>query len=213
MVLDDYREQVPPPAQEYLTRVVSASARMDRLIQDVLAFSRLSRQEIKLEPVDVEKLIRDLIQERPEFHPARANIRIESPLLPVLGHDASLTQCITNLLSNAVKFVRPGETPRIRIWSERIPPSSGTGSVRSENREPKWVRLYFEDQGIGIEKEAQQRLFGMFQRLHRAEEYQGTGIGLAIVRKAVERMGGQAGLESEPGKGSRFWLQLQRTES
>jgi len=143
--------------------------------------------------VNVEKLAREIIHERPEFQPPRADVSIQSPLLPVLGHEASLTQCLTNLLANAVKFVPPGATPRVVMGSEQ---------------HGKRVRLWISDNGIGIAPEAQRRIFDMFQRLHKDSEYEGTGIGLAIVRKAIERMGGQAGVESEPGKGSRFWLEL-----
>lgn len=210
-VLEDFGKDIPPTGIEYLKKMVSASARMDRLIQDVLAFSRLSRQEIKLQPIEVEKLLRDIIHERPEFQAAQVDLRIEGPLLPVLGHDASLTQGVTNLLSNAVKFVRRGVKPHVRIWSEAVR-ATDQPQPESADAPPRCVRLWFEDNGIGIDKEGQRRLFGMFQRLHRDNEYQGTGIGLAIVRKAVERMGGSAGVESEPGKGSRFWLQLQRAE-
>ena len=159
----------------------------------MLAITRLSRQELKFETVNVEKQIRDIIHERPEFQPPKAEIRIESPLCPMRAHEASLTQCLTNLLGNAVKFVAPGVKPQVRIWSA---PAG------------EQVRLWIEDNGIGIESAAQPRVFEMFHRLHNEREYEGTGLGLAIVRKAMERMGGQTGVESEPGRGSRFWLQL-----
>ena len=110
-----------------------------------------------------------------------------------IAHEAPLTQCIYNLLSNAVKFVEAGKKPRIRIWSEQV-----------DSR----VTVWFEDNGIGIPKSAQARMFLMFQRFHRPDVYEGTGIGLAIVRRAVERMGGSAGVDSEEGTGSRFWLRL-----
>jgi signal transduction histidine kinase len=86
--------------------------------------------------------------------------------------------------------------PQVRVWAESIPDNM--------------VRISFEDNGIGIRKEAQERIFMMFQRLNSPGEYEGTGIGLAIVRKAVERMGGKVGVESEPGKGGRFWIDLRR---
>src|SRR5205085_5690903 len=123
------------------------------------------------------------------------DIHIETPLPSVLANEAALTQVVSNLLGNAVKFVAPGTRPRIRVRAD------------GENG---FVRLWFEDNGIGIPKDAQPRLFQMFQRLNRADTYEGTGIGLAIVRKAVERMGGTLGVESEPDKGSRFWVKLRR---
>lgn len=192
ILLEDQREGLGPEGVGYLKKVTNAAARMEKLIQDVLAFSRVSRQEISVEDVDVEKLLRAIIHEQPEFQPPKAEISIESPLHPIRGHEASLTQCLTNLIENAAKFVEPGVQPRIRIWSEK----------RGDE-----VRLWMADNGIGMKKEAQEKLFEMFKRMH-SGQYPGVGLGLAIVRKAVERMGGQAGVESEPGHGSRFWLQL-----
>jgi PAS domain S-box-containing protein len=192
LVLTDYGDRIPEGV-DYLRRVVNAAARMDRLIQDVLAFARVSRQEIAVSRVDPDKLVRDLVEERPELHPPRGNVTVESPLPPVIGHDASLTQCLANLLDNAVKFVPPGVVPHVRVFAER----HGTR-----------VRINVKDNGIGIEPEGQRRLFAVFQRLATAHTYQGTGIGLAIVRKAAERMGGTVGVESTPGQGSTFWVEL-----
>jgi len=196
-VLEEARS-ISPEATGYLRKVNSAAERMDQLIQDVLSFARLSRQEIRLEPIDVDRLVQEVIQERPELQPSDAEIQVESPLLKVRGHAASLTQCVTNLLDNAVKFVAPGVKPRVRVFTEQ---QNGR------------VRLCVEDNGIGIEKEAQRRLFDMFQRVHTGDEYEGTGIGLAIVRKSAERMGGGVGLESEAGRGSRFWVDLAGVDS
>jgi signal transduction histidine kinase len=204
-----------------LKRVLGAAERMDRLMRDVLAFSRVSRQEIQLEPVDVEKLILELVVERPELQPSKAEIKLEPPFLPVLANPSCLTQCLTNLLSNAVKFVAPGVTPRVRVWTQPVRPravesrSPGPNAQKTIPSDPsaigvrpsvRAVRLWVEDNGIGIAPGAQRKIFEVFQRLH--SEYEGTGLGLAIVRKAAERMGGSVGLESEPGKGSRFWLEL-----
>jgi PAS domain S-box-containing protein len=193
IVLAEHGPKLDALGRDYLERTVEAAARLDRLIQDVLAVSRLSRQEMKLRPLDVEKQVRDIIHERAELQPPQAEVQVSSPLLPMMGHEASFTQCLTNLLSNAVKFVAPGVKPQVRVYSE---PVDGQ------------VRLWVEDNGIGIDAAGQERLFKIFQRLHPQTEYEGTGIGLAIVRKAVERMGGRAGVESEPGRGSRFWVQL-----
>jgi len=165
---------------------------MDRLILELLQFTRMSRSPVTMEPVDLERLISGIIRERVEFQPPKAEMEINTPLLRVSGNETSLTQCLTNLLDNAVKFVPRGVTPHVRISTER---------------NEQGVRLWIEDNGIGIEKESRQRLFELFQRVHK-NSYPGTGIGLAIVRKAVERTHGQVGVESEPGKGSRFWLQL-----
>jgi signal transduction histidine kinase len=129
-----------------------------------------------------------------------------------------LAQCFGNLLDNAAKFVSPGVRPRIRVWagvggdvgaSEREA-SELTRSPRSTLPTPhvSSVRIWFEDNGIGIPEDAQEKIFRMFQRMHLESEYPGTGIGLAMVLKAVERMRGRVGLESEPGNGSKFWIEL-----
>lgn len=192
---EDAGAKLTPAELDLLNRMSVAASRLDRLIQDVLAYSSVSRTSLRLTKVDLEPLLQQLIEERPEFQPPKAQIEIERPLPKVLGHEAYLTQCITNLLDNAIKFVPPGAVPRVRIRAE-----PGCSAHR--------VRIWFEDNGIGIPEEAQKRVFGIFERVHNQQTYPGTGIGLAIVRKAVQRMGGEAGVESEPGQGSRFWLDL-----
>jgi len=221
-------------AQEHIQRITNAAARMDKLIQDVLQYSRLARSELRLEPVDVQTLLRGIIESYPAFQPPQVEIEIQGTLPRVLGNEAALTQCFSNLLGNSIKFVAPGTRPRVRVWAEpggspnpevrnpkevRSPTSepesepSGASSERSEVTRhvsrltsQASVRLWFADNGIGIPKDAQQRIFNMFQRLDKS--YDGTGVGLTVVRKAVEKMGGEVGLESEPGHGSRFWVEL-----
>jgi PAS domain S-box-containing protein len=193
LLLEDCGNDVGDLGRDYIRRIVTSASRLDRLIQDVLQYSKVVKTELKLEPVAVQKLVEEIIESYPALQSATAQVTIVKPLPAVMANQAALTQCISNLLGNAVKFVAPGSVPQIRIWAE--------------HREG-WIRLWFEDRGIGIEKEAHDRIFQMFQRLHRPDKYEGTGIGLAIVRKAVERMGGNVGVESEPGQGSRFWLEL-----
>jgi PAS domain S-box-containing protein len=192
LVVEDYGDRIPE-GLPHLKRVIDAAARLDRLIQDVLSFTRLSRAEIEVGPVDVEALVRGILNERPELGKERAAVQIESPLALVRGHEASLTQCLANLLDNAVKFVAPGVRPLVRVYTELVPGR---------------VRVYVSDNGIGIDEAGQRRLFGMFQRL--SPEYDGTGVGLAIVRRAAQRMNGTAGVRSSPGAGSTFWVELPR---
>src|SRR5581483_3586891 len=191
LALEEYGAKVGQPATEYLEKTVSSAQRLDRLILDVLAFSKTTRQKLVAEPIDVEQLLTEILQDRPEWRPPSAEITIERPLLTVLGDRASLTQCLTNLLDNAIKFVPRGVTPRIRIQAQR----SGTR-----------VSLCVADNGIGIPESAQPRIFELFQRAHNG--YEGYGIGLAIVRRAADRMHGVVTVRSIPGKGSTFCLEL-----
>ena len=193
LVLADCGQALTPDCHQYLDKAVRAANRLDRLILEVLTFTRLSKQKIQPQTVDVDNLIRDILEERPEWHPPAVKIQIESPLMPMLGHEASLTQCITNLVDNAITFVAPGVKPQVGVYS------------REEGNQ---VRLCFQDNGIGIDETGQRRLFQLFQHLHTGEQAQNIGIGLAIVRKAVERMKGEVGVQSTPGKGSVFWIQL-----
>ena len=192
-LLEDYGERLDGDGRIYLERIIRGGVRMDRLIQDLLTFSRLTRSEVQLQPVSLDRLVRDIIQHYSEMQPPHAVVTIQGSLSSVLGHEPSLTQAISNLLNNAIKFVAPGTTPRV--------------CVRTELRD-RQVRLWIEDNGIGIKHEHQSRLFGMFERIHPEKLYAGTGVGLAIVRKAVERVGGTAGVESDGLNGSKFWIQL-----
>jgi len=162
----------------------------------------------------LDRLIRDLIQTYPNGH--KTEIHIQGKLPKVVGSEAFLTQCFSNLLSNAAKFVSPGTSPHIEVWAEdRV---SVRRETHAETARPSMlsgpsnatVRIWVEDNGIGIAPEDHDRIFGMFERINPAKEYQGTGIGLTIVRKAAERMSAQLGVESELGKGSRFWIELQK---
>jgi len=208
-------ESIPPAASEFLNRVIKASSRMDSLIQDVLSLHQVISQPIKSELIDTEGLLRTLIEERPELALFAANFTIETPLLKMRGHEATFSQCLTNLLGNAIKFVAPGKVPRVRIWTEKVGrPEVSEVSARGLPSRPSpsvvgsKVRLWVEDQGIGIALEEREKIFEIFERLNSSSLYEGSGIGLAIVRKAIVRMGGRVGVESEPGVGSRFWLEL-----
>lgn len=199
IVMMDSSNQLGPESHEYLRRIADSADRMDQLITDALQYSLLVRGRFDLEPVDTGALLRGILESYPQYRPPDAIVHIAPNLPVVFANEAGLTQCFSNLLSNAVKFAKPGQTPEIRIWSEAISPKPG------ENAQ-QYVRLWFEDNGIGIDRQYQQQIWTMFQRLN--PDHDGTGIGLALVRKAVERMEGRAGVESEPGVGSRFWLEL-----
>ena len=185
---------------DYVNRIKTAAVRLDQLITDSLNYSRTVRQELPVEPVDMGELLHGLLESYPNLQPDKAHISIEGSMPVVLGNQAGLTQCFSNILGNAVKFVKPGTKARIHIWGEPL------ASVNHLKRNGNMTRIWVEDEGIGIREDSLERIFGMFQRA--AKGYEGTGIGLAIVRKVVERMGGRVGVESEVGKGSRFWVEL-----
>src|SRR5213594_3600415 len=193
---EDFADRLGPVAQDYTRRIVAAACRMDTLIQDLLAYSRLSRAQMLLQPLDLRSVMAQIrTHTEGEFRDREASVEVAIPeAFPhVMAHPTTLVQVVTNLLTNAAKFVGPGVRPHVRVWAEE----------RDE-----WGRLWVEDNGIGISPEHHGRIFRVFERLHGIETYPGTGIGLAIVRKGIQRLGGQVGLESAPGQGSKFWIEL-----
>jgi len=196
-VLEDYAHLLPQEGKDFLGRIAGSAKLLDRQILHVLEYNRLVGGELPIDNIDLENLIAEVLS-FPDLQHAREHISVDTPIPAVQGNRAALTQAISNLLSNAVKFVAPGQTPSVRIRAE------SNGNL---------VRLYFKDSGIGISEKGQQKIFHLFQRLHRSEVYDGIGIGLAIVKIAVERMGGRVGVNSELGRGSEFWIELKLAES
>ncbi len=197
-LLEDYAEALGETGGDYARRIASAAARMDDLIQDLLEYSRLGRAELDLQPVSLDLVLEDAMEEVAALiAETGADVNVEAPLGEAVGHHATLVQILANLISNAAKFVEPEKTPRVRI-----------GVNRGEHS----VRLWVQDNGIGIDEEHFRKVFLVFERLHGVETYQGTGIGLAIVRRGAERMGGRAGVESAVGRGSRFWVELPKVK-
>lgn len=196
MLLESHGAKLDAEGTEFLNRIANAANRLDLLIRDVLSYSNIVRTELTPAPVDLDALVRDVIRDYPDFQPPKARIHIRDMLPPVMGNEAFLTQCFSNLIGNAVKFVEPGVTPEVEI---------------SSSRNGDFVRISIRDNGIGIPAAHQGGIFKLF---HRAQNtYPGTGIGLAVVQKAAERMGGRVGLQSEEGKGSTFWLEFPAADS
>jgi signal transduction histidine kinase len=198
LLVQQHGETLPSEGREYAERVMRAAERMDAMTLDLLAYGRMARSEVALGPVSLQKTwhaaaaqCEKLIEE------TRATVEVQEPLPSVHGQAPILTQVLANLLNNALKFVPEGKTPKVRLHAEE---NHGT------------VRLWIEDEGIGIAPEYRERIFRVFERLD-GGRYRGTGIGLSIVRKGVERMGGRVGVESELGKGSRFWVELPKPRS
>jgi signal transduction histidine kinase len=195
ILLEECQHQLSTEHLSYLRKIHSGAGRLDRLIQDVLTYSLISRSKYKLQPIDLDLLVRDIIEQYPGFQLPEADIQIEGTLPKVMANEATLTQCVSNLLGNAVKFVAPDTTPRVHIRSEP---------------EGCDYRICFTDNGIGISPVDLERIFGIFVKVHPANTYSGTGIGLSIVRKAAEKMGGKVGVTSKLGRGSCFWLHLKK---
>jgi len=234
-LLEDYRELLDELGQEYAQQIVNSGQQLEELIQDLLAYSRLSRTDLSLQVLDLESAVAEAIaMVQADAKSRQAQISVRSPLPAVIAHRVTLVQVIANLLTNAIKFV-DGAPPQLQIWAEEIKqPQEGeteSNTVGELTRATvgQWehsqllmassllpvciIRLWVEDNGIGIAPEHQKRIFRVFERLHGIESYPGTGIGLAIVKKGVDRMGGQVGVESQLGQGSRFWIQLRKHEA
>jgi signal transduction histidine kinase len=191
---EDYGEKLDDTGKDYAQRIVAAGRRMGELIQDLLAYSRLSRSDFRLQPEPLGDIVREAqAAVAAESETAAAVIVTEGEFPQVIGHRPTLRQIVINLLSNALKFVAPGAKPAIRLYGEHL---GGR------------YRLWVEDNGIGIAPEHRERIFKIFERLHGIESYPGTGIGLAIVSKGAERMGGRAGVDANPAGGSRFWVEF-----
>lgn len=196
ILLAEYQTQLAPRAQDYLQRIVSGAGLMSTLIENLLDYSQLSRAKLQLEQVNLSAIVlAALAQVETELQQQNAQVTVVEPLPTALAHRATLVQILLNLLTNAIKFVAPGVKLDLRIWAET---------------EADFVVLYMQDNGIGIAPENQEKIFGVFERLHSVETYPGTGIGLALVRKGSERMGAEIQVESKLGQGSRFAIKLQK---
>jgi signal transduction histidine kinase len=191
ILADDHMHQLDATGKSHIARIRHSAGRMDQLITDILAYSQLSRTKPELHPTDLGGILCDMLRSDPEFHHEKADIVIDGVLPTVRGNEVLLTQCFSNLLHNATKFVLPGTRPRIRIETE-------TNAALT--------RVSIIDNGIGIPPEATARIFEPFRREN--PNYDGTGIGLAIVQKVVEQLEGRVGVESKVGHGSRFWVEL-----
>ena len=194
-LLEDYGEQLDERGRDYAARIVSEAASLDRLIQDLLTYSRLTQIEVEMEDIGLGEVLDSALHNlREDIRVSHAVVRVSGSLPNVRANRTMLIQVVTNLISNAVKF--GGEHPAVVVVLER------DGDL---------ARITVEDHGIGIAPQHQERIFRAFERLHGVESYPGTGMGLAIVRKAIERQGGRVGVQSEEGQGSRFWIELPRS--
>lgn len=193
-VVEDYGGQLPLTGRRYLRTIRDGARRMGALIDDLLAFSQLNRQTVDRQSVDMTTLVGDVVTElRAHENPVR-ELHVEIAELPASdGDPALLRQVWVNLLSNAFKYTRRREGATIRVGSELV-----DGAV-----------VYFvRDNGSGFDMRYIHKLFGVFQRLHRNEDYEGTGVGLAIVQRIVQRHGGRIWADARPGHGAIFYFTL-----
>ena len=188
-----YGDRLDDDAREFIGFAVDGVNRMQALINDLLAFSRVGTRAATPEPVEAEAVLERVLHTlEPAIEEAGARIT-HDPLPEVVADPVQLGQVLQNLIANAMKFHRPEEAPAVHV------------GARDEGA---WWRFTVQDNGIGIAPEFRDRIFALFQRLHSRAEYPGTGIGLAICQKIVERHGGQIGVESRPGEGSTFHFTL-----
>ncbi|AFZ18612.1 response regulator [Allocoleopsis franciscana] len=229
-----YQGVLDEKAELYITRIVEAGNRMERLIQDLLNYSRIGTKALEVEPLDCNQILQQVLTNlQTEIESSGAAITHEE-LPTVVGNATQLTQLFQNLICNAIKFRRPEVPPQVKISLEykdcragiaREVENSGSTDMGGEqnplmmpaerqtcqyNRVGEWV-FGVHDNGIGIKPEDFERIFLVFQRLHTSEEYPGTGIGLAICKKIVERHGGHIWVESDPDLGTSFYFTLSIT--
>lgn len=195
LLLTDHRDQLDEEGRQFLSHIRRATQHMGVLIDDLLSYSRLERSELTLAPLALDELVDGVLAPyRNDLATQSVELRVALPQgLRVLGDAQGLVIALRNLVDNAIKFSRDRQPPRIEIAAARAGNS---------------VRLAVRDNGLGFDMKFHDRIFAIFQRLHRAEDYPGTGVGLAIVRKAMERMGGRVWAESAPGQGATFTIEL-----
>jgi hypothetical protein len=193
VLMEDYGERLDEEGRSHLQALYRAANRMDCLTRDLLAYGRVAREAIKLEPVRLQSALEEIVALIATPQIKKAKIIVEAGDAEILGNRFLLEQSITNLVSNATKFVRQDAAPEVNIRAEA---------------KPGHIRLWVEDNGIGIDPNYHRKIFSIFERVGDPHKYEGTGIGLAIVNRAVQRMGGTCGVISAPGKGSRFWLDI-----
>jgi PAS domain S-box-containing protein len=201
-LLDGQASKIGAQEADYVRRIANSARRMDTLLQDLLEYSRVSRASMPPTTVNLDGVVNEIVTLRErEIEQCKARVEVKSPLGAVTAHMPTVQQILANLIDNGLKFVSKETTPHLRVWTE------AAANGHSDNHQ-QWLRIWVEDNGIGIEKEFHEKIFGLFERLHPSHAFPGTGLGLAIVRKGVERMGGRVGLESQPDHGSRFWVEL-----
>jgi light-regulated signal transduction histidine kinase (bacteriophytochrome) len=188
-----YKGALDPQADKYIAYAVDGAKRMQALIAGLLEYSRTGRQDDPAAPIDTELALDQALTNLRSALEESGAVVTRDPMPPVVGNAAQITRVFQNLVANAVKFRRPDEPPRIHVAAE-VRATDALFAVR--------------DNGIGLDPQFAERVFVIFQRLHTRAEYPGTGIGLSVCKKVVERHGGRIWVESEPGAGATFFFTL-----
>jgi signal transduction histidine kinase len=194
LLIKDHGSELNADARTDTERIRNSAERMGRLILDLLAYTDLSRSDFQKQVVNLDAICEKVLRMfADEIARTDAEVSVDLPAKCILGDRVGVERVLVNLIANALKFSDPGRLPRIQILSERKPPN---------------VRISVVDNGIGLDPKYRERIFGVFERLSPGGNLVGTGIGLAIVKRSVEKMGGAVGVESAPGTGSTFWFEL-----
>jgi len=197
LLLEDYFEQLDEEGRSFLKTIHTSTEEMAQLIDDLLEYSRLERRELKSDRIELASLVDTVVEQtRREGSEEQVNFVININGESIVGDANAIHQALRNYVDNAVKFSRKVSAPRIEI---------------SSTETPKSVVLSVRDNGVGFDMQYHDRIFNIFQRLNSIEDYPGTGVGLAIVRKSMERMGGRAWAESELGRGATFYLEIPKS--
>ncbi len=192
-MLQNYGDHIPEEARDYTRRIIGSGRQAERLITDLLAYSRLTFEKMEMRPVELSTVVEHALQHvDADVRERGARVHVPQRLPPVLGSQTALVQVLANLLSNAVKFVPRDRKPEVMLRVEEL-----------DNR----VRVHVEDNGIGIPEGQEDRIFRVFERLAEGGDHPGTGIGLAIVRRGMQRIQGSCGVEHLEGGGSDFWIE------
>jgi signal transduction histidine kinase len=195
---EDHASMLSEQGRRYLGRIHASTAQMLELIASLLAFGSMGRTQLRLRTVDLQAVIARCLQDlEPDIRTSHARVTLTGQLANICANVSLLKMALTNLLANALKFILPGARPYVTIAAAVT---------------PERCRIEVQDQGIGIAPEHHKRIFAPLVRLHGMEEYPGNGLGLAIVAKAVNMMGGRVGVTSAPGQGSTFWIELPHAE-
>lgn len=206
-LLKTYSQELGEKGADYISRMHSASERMSVLINDILSFSRVTSRQRPFEKVDLNRLM-DNVLNNLDYSIRESGADVTHDPLPEIDGDASqLEQVFSNLIANSIKFRVPDRRPVIRL--QLSVPETHEISVE-DNRE--WIKLVLSDNGIGFDPQYNDRIFNIFQRLHAQDQYKGTGIGLALCRKIIERHAGSISADSRPGEGAVFTIILPTTQ-